>query len=161
MYWCAIPYFQTFRLPCYKTERVYLPTFPRPSGKCSTTHPCVILLVIFFLRQSYASISFPLCSCFSKLQQVSKVQNIWFLSPLVQSKWENLAFSVSILFEESVLIFQFLSDKMHNYVKQNITVNFIIQKLKNKHIFLKKYINWESWGTSRQENLAFSVCILF
>ena len=27
----------------------------------------------------------------------------------------------------------------HNYVKQNIIVNFIIQKLKNKHTFLKKY----------------------
>jgi hypothetical protein len=45
------------------------------------------------------------------------------------------------LFEESVFIFQFLNDKMHNYVKQNITVNFIIQKLKNKHTFLKKYTN--------------------
>ena len=45
------------------------------------------------------------------------------------------------IFEESVFIFQFLDDKMHNYVKHNITVNFIIQKLKNKHIFLKKYIN--------------------
>ena len=42
-------------------------------------------------------------------------------------------------FEESVFIFQFLNDKMYNYVKHNITVNFIIQKLKNKHIFLKKY----------------------
>ena len=91
MYWCALPDFQTFRLPCYKFERIYLPTFPRPSGKCSTTHPCKILLGTFFLKQSYASISFPLCSCFSKLQQVSKVQNIWFLSPLVLSKRENLA----------------------------------------------------------------------
>ena len=80
---------QTFRLPCYKTERIYLPTFPRPSGKCSTTHPCKVLLGTFFLKQSYASISFSLCSCFSKLQQVSKVQNIWFLSPLVLSKQEN------------------------------------------------------------------------
>jgi hypothetical protein len=26
---------------------------------------------------------------------------------------------------------------MHNYVKQNIIVYFIIQKLKNKHTFLK------------------------
>ena len=34
------------------------------------------------------------------------------------------------LFEESVLIFQFLNDKIHNYVKQNIIVSFIIQKLK-------------------------------
>ena len=37
-----------------------------------------------------------------------------------------------------MFIFQFLNDKMHNYVKQNITVHFIIQKLKNKHTFLKR-----------------------
>ena len=48
------------------------------------------------------------------------------------------------IFEESVFIFQFLSDKMHNYVLFDIIVHFIIQKLKNKHIFLKKYTNWES-----------------
>ena len=36
-----------------------------------------------------------------------------------------------------MFIFQFLNDKMHNYVKQNIIVHFIIQKLKNKHTFLK------------------------
>ena len=33
-----------------------------------------------------------------------------------------------------MFIFQFLNDKMHNYVKQNIIV---IQKLKNKHTFLQ------------------------
>ena len=44
------------------------------------------------------------------------------------------------LFEESVLIFQFLNNKMLKCVKQN----FIIQKLKNKHTFLKKHANWES-----------------
>ena len=31
--------FKNFHLLCYKTEIVYLPTFPLPSGKCSTTHP--------------------------------------------------------------------------------------------------------------------------
>jgi hypothetical protein len=36
-----------------------------------------------------------------------------------------------------VFIFQFLNDKMHNNVKQNKIVHFIIQKLKNKHTFLK------------------------
>ena len=36
-----------------------------------------------------------------------------------------------------MFIFQFLTDKMHNYVKQNIIAHFIIQKLKNKHTFLK------------------------
>ena len=46
------------------------------------------------------------------------------------------------LLEESVFIFQFLNDKIHNYVKQNIIVNFSIQKLKNKHTFLKKLPNW-------------------
>ena len=44
-----------------------------------------------------------------------------------------------ILFEESVFNFQYLNDKMHNYVKQNIIVHFIIQKLKSKHTFLRKY----------------------
>ena len=52
---------------------------------------------------------------------------------------DSSTFSVCILFEESVFIFQFLNDKMHNYVKQNINVQSIIQKLKNKHTFLKKY----------------------
>ena len=61
-----------------------------------------------------------------------------------------------MLFEESVFIFQILDDKIHIYVKQNITVNdkiynhvlldtlvnFKIQKLKNKHTFHKKYTNW-------------------
>jgi phage/plasmid-associated DNA primase len=36
-----------------------------------------------------------------------------------------------------VFIFQFFNDEMHNYVKQNIIVHFIIQTLKNKHTFLK------------------------
>ena len=36
-----------------------------------------------------------------------------------------------------MFIVQFLNDEMHNYVKQNIIVHFIIQKLKNKYIFLK------------------------
>ena len=38
---------------------------------------------------------------------------------------------------KSLVIFQFLNVKMYNYGKQNITVHFIIQKLKNKHTFLK------------------------
>ena len=37
--------------------------------------------------------------------------------------------SVCILFGESVFIFQFLKDKIHNYFKQNVIVNFINQKL--------------------------------
>ena len=74
----------------------------------------------------------------------SKVGNIWFLNPLVLSDWEDLAFSVCMLFEESVFIFQFLNNKMHKCGKRNIIVHFIIQKLKNKHTFLKKHANWES-----------------
>ena len=50
--------------------------------------------------------------------------------------------TVCILFEESVFIFQFLYEQIHNYFKQNIIVNFIIKKLKNKHTFLKKYTYW-------------------
>jgi hypothetical protein len=42
---------------------------------------------------------------------------------------------------KSVFIFKVLNDKVYSYVKQNIIVNFIIQKLKNKHTFLKKYTN--------------------
>ena len=92
---------------------------------------------------------------------VSKVGNFWFLYPLVLSKWEDLAFSVSRLFEKSVFILQFFNDKMHNYVKQNITKNFNIKKLNNKHTFLKT----EKTKFSRWENLAFSVlrkvCLFF
>ena len=49
--------------------------------------------------------------------------------------------SVCILFEESVFIFQFFKDRTYNYIKQNIIVDLIIQKLKNKHTFLKTYTN--------------------
>ena len=49
------------------------------------------------------------------------------------------------------LDFQFLNDKIRNYVKQNIIMNFIIQKLKNKHTFLKT----EKAKFSRRENLVF------
>jgi hypothetical protein len=100
---------------------------------------------------------------FSQSEKLSetKVGNIWFLSPLVLSKWEDLAFSVSILFEKSVFILQFLNDKMHTYVKKNITKNFIIKELKNKHTFLKT----EKTKFSRRENLASSVlrkvCLFF
>ena len=36
-----------------------------------------------------------------------------------------------------MFIFQFLNDKIHSYVVFDIIVHFIIQKLKNKHTFLK------------------------
>ena len=96
-----------------------------------------------------------------KIHVRSWVGNFWFLYPLVLSKWEDLAFSVSRLFEKSVFILQFFNDKMHNYVKQNITKNFNIKKLNNKHTFLKT----EKTKFSRWENLAFSVlrkvCLFF
>ena len=38
--------------------------------------------------------------------------------------------------------FQFLNDKIHNYVFFYIIVNFMIQKLKSKHTSLKRYTNW-------------------
>ena len=56
----------------------------------------------------------------SSCLEISEVRNIWFLSPVFLSKREKLALLVCILFEESV---------------------FIIQKLKNKHTFLKNYTN--------------------
>ena len=66
-----------------------------------------------------------------------KVGNICFFSPLVMSKWEIPQLSQFVYFLRKVCsFFIFLNDEMHNYVKQNITVNFIIQKLKNKLIFL-------------------------
>ena len=48
-----------------------------------------------------------------------------------------------------MFIFQFLNNKMHNYVLFNTFVHFIIQKLKNKHTFLKT----EKAKFSRRENL--------
>ena len=37
-----------------------------------------------------------------------------------------------------MFIFEFLNDKIYNYVLFDIIVNLIIQNLKNKHTFLKK-----------------------
>ena len=50
-----------------------------------------------------------------------------------------------------MFIFQFLNDKMYNYVWFNAFVCFITQKLKNKHTFLKT----EKAKFSRRENLVF------
>ena len=49
---------------------------------------------------------------------------------------------------KSLFIFQFLNVKMYNYGKQNIIVNFIIQKLKNKYKSLK---NIETEKTEKAE----------
>ena len=91
----------------------------------------------------------------------TRVGNIWFFSPLFLSKWEDLAFSVCMLFLESVFIFQFLNNEMQNYVLFNTFVHFFIQKLKNKHTFLKT----EKTKFSRRENLVFYTfwgnCVFF
>ena len=50
-----------------------------------------------------------------------------------------------------MFIFQFLKDEIYNYVFLDIIVNFIIQKLENKHTFLKT----EKAKFSRRENLVF------
>ena len=126
------------------------------------------------------SLGKPLDTWIKDFKVVTRVGNICFFSPLVLSNERILSFLSFILFEESVFIFQFLNDKMHR--KQNMTVNFIIQKLKinkfsskiyklrklrnlsgkelyalfdivvpfiiqtlkKKHIFLKKYTDWKS-----------------
>ena len=114
----------------------------------------------FHSKNQWSLLHLGICSILH-LRSVPLVGNIWYLSPLVLSKWEDLAFSVSRLFEKSVFILQFFNDKMHNYVKQNITKNFNIKKLNNKHTFLKT----EKTKFSRWENLAFSVlrkvCLFF
>ena len=57
----------------------------------------------------------------------------------------------SLSLYKSLFIFQILNVKMYNYGKRNIIVHFIIQKLKNKHTFLKT----EKAKFSRRENLVF------
>ena len=58
-------------------------------------------------------------------------------------KLRELSFAQFVdFFWESVCFFQFWNDKIHNYVKENIIVNFILQELKNKHTFSKKSTNW-------------------
>jgi hypothetical protein len=53
-----------------------------------------------------------------------------------------------------VFIFQFLNDKIHSYVF-NIIVHFVIQKLKDKHTFLKNIQTEKAEGplilTEREE----------
>ena len=61
-----------------------------------------------------------LCQCWFWRVDSSWVRNIWSLSPLVPSKRENLVLlsfaTFCIFFEGSVFIFQFLNDKIYNYV---------------------------------------------
>ena len=79
-----------------------------------------------------------------KLLKHIEVWNIWvFFSSRSLKMRENILVLLSwfclvcVFFEGSVFVFQFLNDNIHNYVKKNIIVHFILQKLKNKHTFLK------------------------
>ena len=63
---------------------------------------------------------------------------------------------VCVFFEGSVFVFQFLNDKIHNYVKKNIIVHFILQKLKSKHTSLKKYTNWAKTNWAKLWHTFFS-----
>ena len=73
------------------------------------------------------------------------------LSPLIPSKWENLALLSLYTFWGKCVYFSIYNDVFLTYfffmiscriLCKNIIVNFIIQQLKNKHTFLKKYTNW-------------------
>ena len=135
----------------------------------------------------------------------------WFHTKILNSGSHDLPLLSVYIFWGNVFTFQFLNDKIHNYVffdihtwnfstkvlymskkhislkkytnwaklshfwgkcvfwhvedlsweiscmnvkKRNIIVNFIIQKLKNKHISLKKYTDWAILGHVTQ-NLEF------
>ena len=56
------------------------------------------------------------------------------------------------LFEESVFIFQFLNDKIYNYVLFDIIVNFIIQKL--------KYVHVTKWDGFKIQNSYFMIMLI-
>ena len=56
-----------------------------------------------------------------------------------------LSFLSLYIFEEKVFIFQFLNDEINSY---GHNCAFYHSKLKNKHTFLKKSTNWESWESS-------------
>ena len=58
------------------------------------------------------------------LREVCSFFNFWMIKYTIMSKKHNC---------------KFVNDKIHNYAKKNVIVNFIIQKLKNKHTSLKKY----------------------
>ena len=52
---------------------------------------------------------------------------------------------------------------IHNYVKKNIIVSFIIQKLRSKHTSLENYTNWAKlifflsfWGNERRKKPSIS-----
>ena len=87
--------------------------------------------------------SFEVCEAFiARINSVNDVTNA-----VVDNRFDDalgakyLVFVSSRSLKTRELSFAQLNNKIYNYVKQNIIVNFIIQKLKNKHTFLKKYTN--------------------
>ena len=76
---------------------------------------------------------------YPKMAKVAK--HLVFVSSRSVYMRASSAFSVCILFEEGVFIFQFLNNKIHSCVLFDIILHFIFQKLKNKHTFLKEYTN--------------------
>jgi regulator of replication initiation timing len=60
-----------------------------------------------------------------------------------------------------VFIFQFLNEKMHNYVKENTTVNLNIQKLKKKNTFSPKSIQTEKAEESLGKRTKLSQFVYF
>jgi hypothetical protein len=90
------------------------------------------------------------------------VQNIWFFSPLVLSNWEIPQLSQFVYFLRKFFNFRIIKcTLMLYYALFDVIVHFIIKKSKNKHTFLKKYTNWESWGISWREIPQLSQFIYF
>ena len=96
-------------------------------------HASFLQVFTFYVTPSHRTITgWPICiwTILWGCLEVTGVGNFWFLSPLVLSKWEDLAFSVCLLFEESVFIFQFSNNKMHNYVLFAIIVHLTFKNWK-------------------------------
>ena len=73
---------------------------------------------------------------------VNKVRNIWFLSPLVPSKQENLALLSLFTFWGKCVYFSIFEWQNPQLCQTKHNCKFYHSKLKNKHTFLKKYTNW-------------------
>jgi hypothetical protein len=76
---------------------------------------------------------------FKQLEEVMGAKYLFFVFSC-SFKLREHGFAQFVYFVRKVFVcFQFLKDEIHNYVKKTYFVNFIIQNLKNKHTFLKKY----------------------
>ena len=78
---------------------------------------------------------------------------LWSALVLTSLGWEIFGVCVLLFCQNeriyflSVFIFQFLNNKMHNYVKQNVTVHFIIQKVYK----LRKLRKFSFWQNKRKQ----------